>query len=56
MTSCQVNGSQNDRLTSLVGSRYLWTAGSHAGKKFSRALGVMVKIRGLGATKDPTED
>lgn len=56
MTSCQVNGSQNDRLTCVVGSRYLWTPGSHAGKKFSLALGVVVKIRGLGGTKDPTED
>lgn len=56
MTSCQVNGSQNDWLTCLVGTRYLYTPRSHAGKKFSLALGVLVKIRGLGGTKDPTEN
>lgn len=56
MTSCQLNRSQNDRLTFLVRSRYLWTPGSHVGKKFSLALGVLVKVRGLGGTKDPTEN
>lgn len=31
VTSWQVNGSQNDRLTCLIGTRSLWTSGSCAG-------------------------
>lgn len=56
MTSlwCRVNGPHCEGFTCLVGAGTLWTAGPHARKWLSLALGVLVReggMRGVGGAE-----